>query len=563
MEEEILVLALQNAVEHDGKANMGPIIGKAMALYPELKDDPKRTSSLVKRILGEVNSMGVDQQRKRLEELGGPKELKKRERRTGLPELEGAEDGQVVMRFAPGPSGPLHLGHTRAAILNDEFCKRYDGKFILRLEDTNPEKIDPEAYKMIPEDLEWLGIDVTETYVQSDRFDLYFDAARELLEKGAAYICTMDTEEWKELKYAGKPCEERDLDGGIQLDKWEKMHDGTFSEGEAFLVVKTDLEHRNPAVRDFVGMRIRDVPHPKTGDRYRVFPLYNLSVAIDDHLMGCTHILRGKDHLNNTYRQEYVYRHLGWKEPVFIHYGLVSIPDTILKTSLIKERIEAGDYRGWGDVRLGTVRALAARGFDPAALRSYWVDVGMKSAEIQFSWDNFYSTNRSMIDKTTRRFFFVPSPAELHFHHDGVLTADLLNHPENPEMGSREFKIEPVDGIHRFLVPSEDLADIEKGAVIRLKDLCNVGILDPVSGEAEFAGTDISAVNIQKGRIIQWVQPGGVPMSLIMPDGKVIEGVAERSVRDAASRGENVQFERVGYFRTYMEDGLKANFMHP
>jgi glutamyl-tRNA synthetase len=206
---------------------------------------------------------------------------------------------------------------------------------------------------------------------------------------------------------------------------------------------------------------------------------------------------------------------------------------------------------------------LKARGFDPRALRDYWIEVGMKSAEIQFSWDNFYSVNRSLIDKDTKRFFFVPSPAEVRFEYDDVLTADLFNHPEYPEMGKRKFRIEPVDGVHMFLLPSEDLEEVGDGAVIRLKDLCNIRILDHRSGEAEFEGNDISAVRNGKGRIIQWAQQDDVAMSLIMPDGKVIEGIAEKDVRDAASKGENVQFERVGYFRTFIQDGLKANFMHP
>lgn len=562
MDEEVLALALQNAIEHGGKANMGPVIGKAMALFPELKDNARETSTLVKKILEEVNSMDLDQQKRRLNEIGGPKELKKRERRTGLADLEDAEMGRVVMRFAPGPSGPLHLGHTRAAILNDEFCKRYNGEFILRLEDTNPEKIDQDAYRMIPEDLDWLGVKVDTTYIQSDRFTEYYKVTRELIEKGAAYVCTIDTEIWKELKYAGKPCEERDLEVEVQLDKWDKMLDGTFPEGDASLVIKTDLNHRNPAVRDFVGMRIRNAPHPRTGDRYRVYPLYNLSVAIDDHLMGCTHILRGKDHLNNTFRQEYIYRHLGWNEPEFIHYGLVSIPDTILKTSLIKEKIGEGEYSGWGDVRLGTVRALKARGFDPKALRDYWTDVGMKSAEIRFSWENFYSMNRSLIDPLTKRYFFVPDPKMISFDHDSTLNAKVPVHPEVPEMGTRTYEVKPQDGSIRLMVPSEDLLRSQRGGLMRLKDLCNIRLSNVGSGQVEFAGHDIDEIRGAKGRIVQWVEEDGVRMDLIMPDGAVVRGIAEKNIIEAAEKGENVQFERVGYFRTFIEDGLKANFMH-
>jgi glutamyl-tRNA synthetase len=563
MENDILAFALQNALEHEGKANFGSVMGKAMALFPDLRNDPKNTSKMVKKIVGEVNSLGLKQQKDRLEKIGGPIELQKRERKTGLPELKEAENGKVVMRFAPGPSGPLHLGHTRAAILNDEFCKKYDGEFILRLEDTNPEKIDPEAYNMIPEDLNWLGIKVDTTYTQSDRFDEYYNIAKTLMENGSAYVCTMDTELWKELKYAGKPCEERDLGKDIQLEKWEKMLNGTFLEGEASLVIKTDLYHKNPAVRDFVGMRIRDHPHPRTGDRYRVYPLYNLSVVIDDHLMGCSHILRGKDHLNNTVRQRYIYEHLGWNEPLFIHYGLVSIPNTILKTSIIKERIITGEYSGWDDIRLGTIRAIAARGFDPRSLREYWVDVGLKSADIQFSWDNFYSMNRSLIDGATKRFFFVPDPKRIHFTHNETLIAEIPVHVEHPEMGVRRYSITPDNGKIEFVIPSDDFGDLSNGSVIRLKGLCNIKMTDIETGAAEFAGSDPAVVRSNRGKIVQWVHGDGAEMELIMPDGKIIFGIAEKDILDSTKKGENIQFERVGYFRTFNENGSKANFMHP
>ncbi len=160
------------------------------------------------------------------------------------------------MRFAPGPSGPLHLGHTRVAILNDEYCKRYDGKFINRVEDTNPDKIDPDAYDMIPQDLEWLGVKVHQTVIQSDRFEFYYDLARQLIEKGHAYICTCPVEDWRKMKEESRPCPHRDLPKEVQMEQWERMLAGHYGEEKAVFVVKTDLHHPNPAIRDFVGFRI-------------------------------------------------------------------------------------------------------------------------------------------------------------------------------------------------------------------------------------------------------------------------------------------------------------------
>ncbi|MGA1793957.1 MAG: glutamate--tRNA ligase [Thermoplasmatota archaeon] len=563
MEEEILAFALQNAIDHDGRANIGPVMGKAMALYPELKKDPGKASQMVRDIVEEVNSLSIDEQIARLSSIGGPVELDKKEKKSGLPELKGAEIGKLIMRFAPGPSGPLHIGHTRAAVLNDEYCRKYDGKFILRLEDTNPEKIDPDAYEMIPADLEWLDVRIDETVVQSDRFEAYYDITRKLIEAEAAYVCTIDTEVWRELKLEGKPCEERGQPPEEQLERWDRMLDGTFAEGEAYLVIKTDLQHKNPAVRDFVGMRIRDVPHPRTGDRYRIYPLYNLSVAIDDHLMGCTHILRGKDHLNNTLRQKFVYQHLGWGIPNFIHYGLVSIPESILKTSLIRDEIGKGNFSGWSDIRLGTLQALAARGFDPGSLREYWTEVGIKSVDINFSWETLYAKNRSLVDGRARRFFFVPEPAKLEFAHEGILKARIPVHPERPELGERTHEVIPKDGVITVEIPSEDLRDAGNGSIIRLKDLCNIRVIDASKGTVEFAGNDISAVRGGKGRIVQWVSNGAESLVIYTPEGDRIDGMAESGISGKVREGDIVQFERVGYCRIFWDNGLKANFTHP
>lgn len=560
-----MAYALQNALEHGGRANVGPVMGKVMGAFPELKEDPKAASDIVRGVVQEVNSLGREEQMTLLDRLGAPQKAVKKDKGDLLPELVGAAMGNVVMRFAPGPSGPLHIGHSRAAILNDEYVRRYNGRFILRLEDTNPEKLEPEAYTMIPEDLDWLGIDVHETYVQSGRMEHYYQSVRRLIDGGGAYVCTTDTEEWRASKERGRPVADRDLPSDVHMERWDQMLDGTFPEGGAFLVIKTDLGHPNPAVRDFVGMRIRDLPHPRTGDRYRVYPLYNLSVVVDDHLMGCTHILRGKDHLNNTLKQNYIYDHMGWERPVFIHYGLVSIPDTLLKKSLIAQERREGRVGGWDDVRLGTLRALKARGFDPASLRRYWLEVGTKPVDINFSWETLSSMNKGIIDDRTNRYFFVESPRTLKVKVGSTQRASIPLHPEHPERGSRGYTIEPVDGAIEVLVADKDLREQRKGVVFRLKDLCNVIIEGDGPSEAVFAGQDLSSVKGERGRIIQWCVPGSPRCRIVYPEegADPSEGVAESLVLEEGKKGALVQFERVGFCRVFTRDGgILANFGH-
>ena len=305
IEGTIRKFALQNAVFFKGKANPKAVVGKILGGCPELRPRAAEITPLIEQIVEEVNSMGLEAQTKALQEMDASLLVKeKKERKYELPDLQNV-DGKVTMRIAPGPSGPLHIGHTRVSVLNDEYVKRYGGDLILRFEDTNPEKIDPDAYDMIPEDLDWLGVKCTKTYIQSERFQIYYDYTRRLIEQGNAYVCTCDGDRWRELKEKKTACPCRDLPVETQLERYDGFMEGKYSDGEAVVVVKTDIAHPNPAVRDFVALRLVSHPHPRTGSKYIAYPMMNLSVAIDDHEMGMTHVIRGKDHLNNTFRQEY------------------------------------------------------------------------------------------------------------------------------------------------------------------------------------------------------------------------------------------------------------------
>ena len=171
----------------------------------------------------------------------------------------------------------MHIGHTRAAVPNAEYVKRHDGKLILRIEDTDPKRVFEPAYEMIPEDLEWLGIHPDEIVYQSDRFEIYYDYARHLIEKGAAYMCTCDGATFKELKDDCKACPCRSNSVNENLELWEKFD--TMEAGEAVLRLKTDIQHKNPAIRDWVAMRLVDEKHPRLGNKYRILRLDRKSVV--------------------------------------------------------------------------------------------------------------------------------------------------------------------------------------------------------------------------------------------------------------------------------------------
>ena len=216
--------------------------------------------------------------------------------------------------------------------------------------------MDPAAYDMIGEDLTWMKVEWDEQIIQSDRMEIYYQQARELIQNGGAYMCTCPGDEFKKLKDSQQSCPHRDATLEENLALWEKMPQT--GEGEMVLRVKTDIAHKNPAIRDWVAMRVVEAEHPRLGSKYKVYPMMNFSVSVDDHLLGVTHVLRGKDHLANSEKQEYLYQHMGWETPQFIHYGRLKMEDIHSHIQGTRGYTE-GIYSGWRP-RLGTIRAIAA-----------------------------------------------------------------------------------------------------------------------------------------------------------------------------------------------------------
>ncbi|MCY0852253.1 MAG: glutamate--tRNA ligase [Thermoplasma acidophilum] len=546
-EDDIRKIALINAYQHEGKADLKSVMGKAMAEIPDLRRDPRSAREMVSRIVDEVNSLSASDIREIVETRYASlirKEKKVEDHR--LPDLEGVS-GPVVMRMAPSPSGPLHIGHTRMAILNDEYVRRYGGELILRIEDTNPKNIDPDAYHMIPEDLEWLGVKVTKIVIQSDRFDLYYEEARKLMENGHMYVCTCPREEFKRRKLESVPCKDRDNPPETNLDLFEKMIDGTIKEGEAVAVVKTDLRHPNPSVRDWIAFRIIEAKHPRVGDRYRVYPMMSFSVAVDDHYLGLTHVLRGKDQLTNTDKQRYIFDYNGWRKPYYYHYGMIKFPGIKLKTSLMKKGILSGQYDGWSDIRLGTVRAFAKRGYRPETFRRYWINSGLREIDAIFSIEIFDSINREIVDPKAYRFSFVKDPVPVRIEGMPNISAKLPLHPTHPEYGFREYEVKGS-----VYIAGQDFAAISDGERIRLKDLCYIR---KKGNSIIYDGVEMT----EKTKIINWCPEGSRNFSVLKPDGSKDSGLIEP--KSSGYRG-IAQLERYGYVNFADRDDL-AYFTHP
>jgi glutamyl-tRNA synthetase len=567
--------ALLNALQHGGKAQAGAIIGRIIGEKQELKTKAKELSRLIGKVVDEVNSLSIEEQ-KGMVEKKWPEALKKEKveeerRRPALPNADKYK--QIVTRFSPNPDCVLHLGSARAIILSHEYAHLYRGKFILRFEDTDPKMKKPvlEFYDRIREDLAWLRCKADEEYIQSNRLPIYYEYAERLLREGNAYICTCQPEQFRKKTLSRKPCDCRSLSAEENLERWQRMLEGGYGEGEAVVRVKTDIGHPNPAVRDWPALRIIDpvkYPHPRVGSKYRVWPLYNMAAGVDDHLMGVTHVIRGKEHLTNQVRQEYMYRHLGWKYPEAIHYGRLKITGAFLSKSKIVQGVREGVYTGWDDPRLATFAALRKRGITPDTIKKMIVDVGPKTADVTLSWENLYAYNRKILDSQSDRYFFVSEPTALKVKHvPKVFRAKLPLHPEKPERGFREYTVTPKgeEETATFWVAKRDADAAAVGKVIRLMELFNVKIESVNAGslEASFASEAYEDARKTKAKLIHWILKGEeFPCEVVMPDAAVNKGVAESACKKLKS-DTVIQFERFGFVRVDENDAkLTAYYAH-
>ena len=551
LEDLIEKYAVKNAIKYDGECNPQSVLGKVLSENPDLRKEAKKVKSKVEELAEKINNMELEAQR----EIAQKYEYEEdKEEEKGLPDLPNAEEGNIVMRMAPFPSGLLHLGNARMAILNDEYVKKYDGKLILVLDDTagsKEKKPTREAYEGIPEDLEWLGVDFDEIIYKSDRMDLFYEYAEKFLEKGWAYVCTCDAEKLRSYRKEGKECEHRDHSEEKNLELWRKMIEGDLKEGDAAVRLKTDMQYKDPAFRDRVLLRISESDHPRVGSKYRVWPMLEFSWAIDDHELGMTHILRGKDLVMEDKMERYMWDLLNWEEPEILHHGLFSIKGVKMSTSESRRKISSGEYNGWEDPRTWSLRALKKRGIRPEAIREFILELGMSENDITVPTEALYKHNRDIIDEKANRYFFVPDPKSIKLEGCPEKIAKLPLHPDFDERGERE--LQPGKNI---LIPRDDLQDGD----IRLKGLYNVELKGDA---AKFHSEDHNIALDENFSIIQWLPENSIDCEIVMPDGEKVEGKAEENLLEL-EEGDVIQFIRFGFVRLdeVSESKIKAYFTH-
>ena len=441
----IKAYAFKNAVEHDGKAVAGSVIS-GLFNHGLTKGGIKEIMPSVNEILKEVNSLPLEKQEK--EFLKYENIIGHRPEREGLPELPNVDKDGVIMRFAPAASGQLHLGHIIAGIPTSLYVKKYGGKLYVRIEDTNPEKTDYNAYEGIKKDCDWLFGNVSEYIIQSGRISIYYKYAEELIKKEASYVCICDNEAFKKLVNAKKSCPCRNISVQENLERWKKMLDKKgYREGEAVLRFKSDLNNPNPALRDFPLARINLKKHPIQGNKYRVWPLMNLSVTVDDIEYEMTHIIRAKEHRDNALRQKMVYKALGKenKFPLTLFIGRIKFTDIALSKRKIKAAIEEGDFEGWEDVRLPTVVVLRKRGYQPKAFEDFAIQRGISEVDKVISQKDLFEVinqfNREILKDKARK-------AELEKTDEKDANAIILMPDAKKIYGKTDIKVKPDEIVY-------------------------------------------------------------------------------------------------------------------
>ena len=546
--------ALQNAILHGGKAEAKAVLGKLLAEDPSLRSRAREASAHVETVVAEVNRLDVESQRAELASLA-PDLLEKPKSEAGpkeLASLAGAVEGQVVLRLAPYPSGPLHIGNARAFVTNDAYAKKYRGKLLLVFDDTigSEEKpILPEAYDQVKEGLDWAGVEYHDVLYKSDRIPLHYEWAERLLGTGEAYVCECDADTLRKNREAKRACVHRTQHADETIAMWKAMLSGEYGEGEAVVRLKTDMAHPNPAFRDRVLFRIAEREHPRVGTRYRVWPLLEFSWAVDDHVLGVTHVLRGKDLVMEDLMETRIWDILGVdRRPHFVHFGILRFKDIELSKSRYRREIAAGRLAGIDDPRTWSLQSLRRRGIRPAALRNFVLSFGLSLTDIEVPAETLYAENRKIIDKDANRYFFVPEPLAIEI--EGLPPVNSVKaplHPDFPGRGEREIPVGPKVHLAR--------EDFEKfrGREVRLKDFCNVHL------EKKARFRSLENRDIPK---IQWVTHG-VSTHLVLPDGSESRGLSEPLVASLKA-DEVVQFERVGFARIdhVSKAEVRAYFAH-
>ena len=509
---------------------------------------------------------------------------------------KGRDHGRVHTRFPPEPNGYLHIGHAKAICLDFGIAEKYGGKCNLRFDDTNPTKEDVEYVDSIKEDIRWLGFDWEDReYYASDYFGKLFDFALDLIKKGLAYVDDQSSEEIASQKgtptVPGMNSPFRDRSVEENLDLFRRMNSGEFPEGSRVLRAKIDMASPNMHMRDPVIYRILFHPHHRTGDTWKVYPMYDFAHGQSDYFEGVTHSLCTLEFEVHRPLYDWLVEHLKTDDyrPRQTEFNRLNLNYTVLSKRVLLELVRKGHVKGWDDPRMPTLTGLRRRGYTPESIRNFNDSIGYTKVMAQNDVGLLEFAIREDLNRRAARVMAVLNPLKLiitNYPEDRTEEMETINNPEDESMGSRtipfsreiyiereDFMEDPPKKFFRlgpgrevrlksaYIIKCEDFRKDESGEVTEVyctydeqtrsggpeADRKVKGTLHWVSArhalEAEVRLYD---------RLFSDPDPAGhknlTPVDLLNPDSlKVVTGFVEPSLKNAGPL-DHFQFQRIGYF---------------
>ncbi|XP_068089017.1 bifunctional glutamate/proline--tRNA ligase isoform X3 [Hyperolius riggenbachi] len=378
-------------------------------------------------------------------------------------ELPGAEMGKVVVRFPPEASGYLHIGHAKAALLNQHYQVNFKGKLIMRFDDTNPEKEKEDFEKVILEDVSMLQIKPDQFTYTSDHFEKIMQYAEKLIQEGKAYVDDTPAEQMKAEREQRIESKHRQNSVEKNRQMWEEMKKGSTFGQTCCLRAKIDMNSNNGCMRDPTLFRCKTQPHPRTGNKYNIYPTYDFACPIVDSLEGVTHALRTTEYHDRDEQFYWIIDALGIRKPYIWEYSRLNLNNTVLSKRKLTWFVNEGLVDGWDDPRFPTVRGVLRRGMTVEGLKQFIAAQGGSRSVVNMEWDKIWSFNKKVIDPIAPRYTALLKsqvlPVNIPDAEEGVTEA--AKHPKNAEVG-----VKPVWYGPRVLIEGADAETFSEGETV-------------------------------------------------------------------------------------------------
>lgn len=396
-------------------------------------------------------------------------------------DIENKKISKIITRFPPEPNGYLHLGHAKSICLNFGIADEFSGECNLRFDDTNPAKEEQKYIDSIMEDVKWLGFDWEDRlFHASDYFDRLYDFAVELIKKNRAYVCSLSGDEIRQyrgtLTTPGRNSPFRNRSTAENLDLFERMKKGEFNDGEHVLRAKIDMSSPNINMRDPIIYRIKKTAHPRTKDKWCIYPMYDFTHCLSDAIEGITHSLCTLEFEDHRPLYDWIIDQLDTPcHPKQIEFARMNLDFTIMSKRKLNILVEKKYVKGWDDPRLPTLAGIRRRGFTPQSIRKFCSLIGISKKESRIDLGVLENCIREDLNEKAPRVMGVLNPLKLiieNWPEGKIEELDAMNHPQKKEMGtrkvvfSREIFIEREDFMEN---PPKKFFRLGPGREVRLR----------------------------------------------------------------------------------------------